>query len=169
MKRIFILLSLCLSNYVTSQIEFNHSAGGIYFLVSQDGYTGGYPGITYNPRLDMVLQEEFSLSLTTYLSAAINTSMGYAAFNAPLLVQMNVGNHASSDSDIPLGFFAGLGYSVGAYSDAGVIKGMAFSGGIKFGEMRSYGLRFEFVKGKENTESVRNNIYSIGFLYNFIR
>lgn len=137
-------------------------------LVLQQGYIGGYPGVSYNPRLDFVFQEEMSVSLTTYPTIAANSQMGYFAVHMPVLAQFNFGNHASSDAEMPIGFFGGAGYSFGAYSDAGPITGPCFSAGIKFGGERSYGLRFEMVRGKENGDD-RDKIYTLSFIYNFLR
>ncbi|MGV3632668.1 MAG: hypothetical protein ACO1O6_15795 [Bacteroidota bacterium] len=167
MKKVLMMLCLSAGTYFNAQIEFNHSTGATFLLVIQDGYIGLYPGLTYNPRLDFKVHEEVSFSVTTYPTVAANVQYGYFALQVPVLAQVNLGHNSTADSDMPVGFFAGAGYSFGVYSDAGSISGPCLSAGLKFGGMHSYGIRFEMTQGKKYLDGDRDKVFSGGFFVNF--
>lgn len=197
MKKIIIGLALVMSGSLCAQdIEFNHSAGLTYLMgiysysqVSDNvDYSGtdaiGYPGITYNPRLDFKLDRELSLSLTAYPTLCLNLHSSYnsrsgasggggsVAFEVPAGVQLNFGNHSSSRSRKDFGGFLMTGYNFGAYSGIGTVHSISTMAGMKFYlRDQAIGIRLEynipFSLDKSLNEKLQ--LFGVGLLYNFER
>jgi hypothetical protein len=189
MKHVFLCVALLLvGSRVNAQTEFSHSAGGTYILVPYsvsyvaDGidYSGstvaGFPGLTYNPRLDFVIDRNLSFSLTTYATMALNItvnsregSSGFFAVQAPLLGQLNFGHHSTARTRSGFGGFVAAGYDFGFYSAGiGVLHGPTVQAGMKFNfRQESYGIRFEYTKPIGLSKGEKAHVFGIGFLYNF--
>jgi hypothetical protein len=189
MKHAFLCgVLLFAAGRVNAQTEFNHSGGGSYIVVPysisvvEDGidYSGtvvaGYPGLTYNPRLDFVIDRNLSFSLTTYATMALNItvnsregSSGFFAVQAPLLGQLNFGHHATQRTRSGFGGFVAAGYDFGFYSGGiGVLHGPTVQAGMKFNfRQESYGIRFEYTKPIGLSKGEKAHVFGIGFLYNF--
>lgn len=196
MKKIFFCLSLFSSSFVLSQdVEFNHSAGFTY-LVGMYSYSYvdanidysetsvlGYPGVTYNPRLDFKLDRELSLSLTTYPTLCFNKTATYNsrsggsssssfAFEIPTGVQLNFGNHSSTKSRADFGGFIMAGYNFGAYSGIGKMSSITTMAGMKFYiREQAMGIRLEYniPLGLNKADNEKLQLFGVGLLYNFER
>lgn len=156
MKKIIGVVCVSVLSVVSyAQTEFSHSIGVSYIMginkytsspqeiiskgIDESGkYILGYPGLTYNPRLDFVLKENMSVSLTTYPTVAFggaNSREGAnssVAFEVPVVGQLNIGHHASERSKGRLGYYFGGGYNVGMYPGVGMGHGPTVQGGVRF-------------------------------------
>lgn len=198
MKKILIGLALLSGTLSAQEIDFNHSwgmsyIGGIY-STSEVPYDIYYPedypmdrkytfvGFTYNPRVDLDLAYEWSLSLTAYPSYIVNFSGSHynhfndpddnflLSFDIPMGVQLNYGNHSSYRSDKDLGYFVMAGYNYGAYRGLGRIQSVCLQAGMKFYiRDESFGVRVEYniPMNLEKTEKLQ--LFGIGLLYNIYR
>ncbi len=116
---------------INSQIDFNHSIGMTIlhgnYVSSSNGVTNysfskTFVGLTYNPRIDYLLNDNLSLGLSAYptycigSNVSINQDKRGFAFESPLLMQINFGNHSSENSDSRFGGFLGGGLNYGIYS-----------------------------------------------------
>lgn len=157
MKKItFCLVTLAAAFTAKAQTEYLHAIGASYIIgiYSVDyspaeeafnggdyegSFIGGYPGITYNPRINFVMTQESSLSITSYPTVAfsiVTNSRGGAAgtfaFEAPLLGQWNFGTFATALSRANVGGFFAAGYSTGFYSGIRVLSGPTAQAGFRF-------------------------------------
>lgn len=196
MKKIVLGLSMLLSQaFYAQDFEYNHSLGityllGIYSFSYQDATvkasengTQGYPGITYNPRLDLKMDRELSLSFTSYptlclsKSTSVNSragasSEGYFAFELPTGVQLNFGNHSTSRSRKDFGGFIMAGYNYGFYSGIGSHSSIATMAGCKFYiREQNIGIRLEYniPLGLNKSIDERLQLFAVGLLYNLER
>jgi hypothetical protein len=182
-KILILLLAFTAKNISAQDVEFNHSGGLTYLLgvynntteFIDETYGIGYPGVTYNPRLDFKLGREKSFSLTAYPTLCMNGSVssrngasGTFAFEIPVGAQLNFGNHSTSRSRADFGGFVMAGYTFGAYSSIGTIHSITGMVGAKFylreqplGVRLQYNLPLNLLK----TQSLQ--LFGIGLLYNF--
>lgn len=187
-KLLLVLLTYSASNFVfTQEVEFNHSAGatilvGNYYYKNNnttESNLAGYPGITYNPRIDFTLGREKSISITTYptLSANITKttnsngysgSSGYFAFEIPTGVQFNIGNHSTSRSRSDFGGFFMAGYTFGVYSDIGRYNSITGMIGAKFTfRDEPIGIRFQYNLPLNLESGEKFQLFGLGILFNF--
>lgn len=189
MKYVFLCAVLLVAgSRANAQTEFSHSAGGTYIVVPYSisvvsegvDYSGttvaGYPGLTYNPRIDFVIDRNLSFSLTTYATMALNISVnsregssGFFAVQTPLLGQLNFGHHSTQRTRAGFGGFVAAGYDFGFYSGGiGVLHGPTAQAGMKFNfRDESYGVRFEYTKPVGLSKGEKAHVFGVGFLYNF--
>lgn len=187
-KTLLSALLLCGAHFSNAQVEFNHSTGLTYLLVhsvtresnSLFDYEGttiaGYPGVTYNPRIDFVLDRNSSISITSYPTLALNLSVGsggssgYLALEAPIMGQYNFGNHSTQTTRKDFGGFVACGYNIGFYSANGLLHGPTAQAGVKFYfRDRPMGVRLEYSKPIGLSRGDKANIFGIGLLYNIER
>jgi hypothetical protein len=160
-----------------AQVEYMHSAGISYtgFVDSESSTFMGMPMLTYNPRLNFVLNDAMTISATTYaslgFSGSVNSQSGGAfslGFDLPILAQLNFGHHSSKDNDDRIGGHVGAGYGLGfltaSATGSAVYHGPVLNGGIKFGigEKVSLGFRLKYQYSLSNV-----HIFGLGALYNF--
>lgn len=185
MKKIYLIAALVfITKSLSAQdVEFNHSAGLTYLLgvynntteFIDETYGVGYPGGTYNPRIDFKIDREMSFSLTTYPTLCINGSVssqngasGSFAFEIPTGVQLNFGNHSTSRSRADFGGFVMAGYNFGAYSSIGTIHSITGMVGAKFYlKEQALGVRLQYNLPLNLEKTERLQLFGIGLLYNF--
>lgn len=201
MKKIILsaVLGLFASQSFAQDTYYAHSVGatyliGIYQYTYEESITDpfgntttvsgsesagmGYPGLTYNARLDFKLKKELSFSITSYPTICLNVSANSrsgvsegssAAFEIPTGVQLNFGHHSTTRSRKSFGGYGMLGYNFGAYSGIGTIHSITAQAGIKFEfKDQSLGLRLQYnlpVGGLEKGEKLM--MFGGGVLYNF--
>jgi len=171
MKKVTLFLGVLLSSlFAGAQVEYNHSVGltylmGMYSFEGEwageyvvENNTFGYPGVTYNARVDYAIDSDLSVSLSAYPTLCFSGSAGYNsrsgatggstfAFELPILFQLNMGHHATQDCRSDFGGFVAAGFNMGRFSGIGGIKGFNAQGGIKFFvKDRWYGLRHKYTK-----------------------
>lgn len=192
MKKLLTISAIIFfASKVSAQVEFNHSAG-LTYLIGHYTFEGvvdgvsvsenssiGYPGLTYNPRLDYLLNDNMSVSLSLYPTLCFSGSANYNsrsggssdsrfAFELPTLIQLNLGHHASRNADGDFGGFFGAGFNFGKYSGMGSLKGFTGMGGVKFYlKEKSIGIRAEFTKPIGLEDNFKATVFGLGILYNF--
>ena len=137
--------------------------------------TVGYPGITYNPRIDFKLDKEKSISLTAYpticMSGGVSSRSGASgsiAFEMPTGVQLNLGNHSTSRSRSDFGGFFMAGYTFGAYSGIGTLHSVTGMGGAKFYlKEKPVGVRVQYNLPLNLPAGESLQLFGVGLLYNF--
>ena len=196
MKRIILIITLfCVVSTSFSQ-SFMHGAG----ITVLGGYEHGgnitlAEGFTYSPRFNFLETEKLSVSVgiplsigisaTTgsydYTSNSYNSSIGFV-FNAPLIVNLNMGRGSTKENRQKFGYFfgAGFGYNHGDFIGVDNIDqngnlvstsdnnfGPAANGGIRFGvgkKHKNIELKFSYFKGLNDKKP---NIFGIAGLFNF--
>lgn len=169
MRTLLFTIFLGFHTLIYSQIQFNHSAGVAFGVFVQSNYLNFAPLLEYNPRLDYVFHAEVSVSLTTHLGIGRH-------YNLPLMVQLNLGNHASKESEFPVGIYAAAGFTrFGLWYDYHIVK-PCLSFGIKVQKNDRKSITFKmdfipnehtFVGGIPYTQFKYSDIFIFGFLRNF--
>ena len=199
MKKIILSISLFFAlNTAFSQSFMNGVGISSMFSTTSKYFTFG-GGFTYSPRFNFVETEKvsvsvgvpltFALSISTtttydnyYSSQYDSTSVGFA-FNAPLLVSLNVGRGSTKENREKFGFFisAGYGFHHGDYLVEGTdangytyvgsrslnTNGPAGNAGVRFGvgkKSKNIELRFSYMKGLTGTQP---DIFAVAGLFNF--
>lgn len=196
MKKIILSIALfCAVSTAFSQ-SFMHGAG----ITVMGGYTHGgdftfAEGFTYSPRFNFLERENLSVSVGIPLSIGIsastdsydyytdtyNSSIGFV-FNAPLIINLNMGRGSTKENRQKFGYFIGAGFgynhgdfiSTADYDQNGTLSsssdnnfGPAANGGLRFGVGRKHKnieLKFSYFKGLNDKKP---NIFGIAGLFNF--
>lgn len=198
MKKIF--LSAIISSFFTAAFSqtFMHGVGVSIFVTKiPNTQIGAFGGATYSPRINMMETEALALSIGVPLSIgtsgsySYNSSYGYTSetsalrfmFNAPLVINLNVGAGSSPENESRFGFFIGGGFAF-HYGDFNVIKvdeygnsfednaafstsGVAANAGIRIAvgsHQKNIETRLSYMKGM-NKE--RPSIFGMAALFNF--
>jgi hypothetical protein len=176
--------------------SFMHGAGlNIFVATAPGGKASVNGGVSYSPRFNFIEQDDLSVSVgipftvgvSGSYSASYNSSYGSSSsntlsvmFNAPLLINLNMGAGSTKETKSRFGYFvgAGFGYHYGSYnlSDALDYEDVA----TKFstmGPVGNAGVRFGVGSGSHNIEvrlqymkginDVKPNIFSAGAAFNF--
>ena len=198
MKKIILSAALLFSVSVAFCQSFMHGVG-ITVIGSTTGEgsnsdIGFGEGFTYSPRFNFFETEKLSVSVGIPLSLGISasTSNGYNSngyyydnstvgfvFNAPLIVNLNMGRGSTKENRQKFGYFvgAGFGYHHGDFltdDPSGYINsytsntfGPAANGGVRLGVGRKHKnieIRLSYMKGiNEN----KPNIFALAGLFNF--
>lgn len=200
MKKIILSVILFFALSTTFCQTFMHGAG-ITFMgnLNEGNFTYG-GGFTYSPRVNFVETEKLSVSAGIPLSMAFSAStsgtydsyyntynydditVGFV-FNAPLIINLNMGRGSTNENREKFGYFvgAGFGYHHGDFlvdkTDAngnnyqGTFSlntfGPAANAGVRFGVGKMHKnieLRFSYMKGLNDTQP---DIFGIACLFNF--
>lgn len=190
-----LLAIACIAGFSCYAQSFMHGAGVVVFVDKAEGSDAGViGGLTYSPRFNFVERDEMSVSvgipLSVGLSGSYSTHYGdyeresntlNFMFNAPLIVNLNLGCGATKHSHRRFGFFAGGGF---AYHYGSRSEGIVFYDDYKSkkqssttGPTGNAGVRFGVGRGHHNIEvklaymkglnDDKPNIFSAGTLFNF--
>lgn len=175
---VFPLLSL------QAQVSYMQSVGGSYLLgvvnQSSSSESVGVPGLTFNPRLNLEFSEDFSFSATSYptlggtgfLNSRSNNKP-LLGFDLPILAQFNCGQHATPESETPVGVYgaAGWGFSLITGGDqvipqyGGLLLGPTAEMGIKFLVVDySVGVRIKYMADIVQEDTA--HLIGVSLLYN---
>lgn len=166
-----MLLFVC-ANSASAQVSFSHSLGAELLF----GGEVGSPAIMYSPRLNLLnLNDAASLSVGTHLGVwlAFNSREGgAAAFDLPIVAEINFGTGSTPDADASFGGFAGLGLgfnTMGSNAAFGAVTNNAFgpvvNGGVRLflGEM-PVGARVSYLL---NVKEGGASVLGLGAFYTF--
>lgn len=144
MKRLTLIAFFFFSLSTAFSQSFMHGAGvNIFVAKAGSGSANLFGGFHYSPRFNFLETESFSLSLGLPISAgfsgsySVNYNSYYGTeednslqymFNAPLILNFNVGAGSSKETESRFGFFAGGGYGFHAGS-FNVMKTEEYGGG----------------------------------------
>lgn len=134
MKKTFTVIFFTIAMYTGYSQSFMHGAGVGVFVADApltDVAVGGM--LTYSPRFNFMENESLSLSLGVPMSIGFSGSysVSYSSyygsseentlrfmFNAPLILNLNVGAGSTKENEQRFGFFVGggFGYHYGSYA-----------------------------------------------------
>ena len=195
-KLLFVTLLALLAASASFAQSFMHGAGlNIFVATAPGGKASVNGGVTYSPRFNFIEQGDMSVSVgipftvgfSGSYSSSYNSQYGSSSsntlsvmFNAPLLVNLNMGAGASKESESRFGYFvgAGFGYHYGTYNISDILNyeetstkfstmGPVGNAGVRFGVgsgSHSIEVRLQYMKGLND---VKPNIYSAGAAFNF--
>jgi hypothetical protein len=129
----------------------------------------------------------FTVGVSGSYSASYNSQYGSSSnntlsvmFNAPLIINLNMGAGSTKETESRFGYFvgAGFGYHYGTYNLSDIINyegyatkfsaiGPVGNAGVRFGVGRgshNIEVRFQYMKG---INDVKPNIFSVGAAFNF--
>ena len=193
-KVLFIALACCATTCAFSQ--FSNGVGLAYFNTSAQGInsTNSF-GITYSPRVNVMSNDNFSVSIGLPISVGMslhvstsstdvndNNSVSVMA-DVPLLVNLNFGAGSTRDCEDKFGFFVGAGFGYhhadGAEDDTDAygdeyendyslnVYGPAADAGIRLG-MGHRGHNLEIrAQYLKGIDASKVNIIGGGVLFNF--
>jgi hypothetical protein len=199
MKKVLLSLALVFTASVSFCQTFMHGAGVAILVSSSTGNTTSVgEGFTYSPRVNFLETEDISVSVGIPLSFGISGSYsgdynnynGYNAnntlgfvFNAPLIVNLNIGRGSTKENSDKMGYFlgAGFGYHHASFNGdnldengnyiSGISKINSFgpqaNAGVRIGVGRSYKnieINLSYMKGVNATMA---SLYGLACLYNF--
>jgi len=107
------------SYYSSAEMMYSVGAVGIFPRYTDDlfkNFSEEYFGVTFSPRLNLMMGREQSLSMALYLSLLTGKypdeegNEQNLAYELPFVVNFNFGAGATHDASNPLGGFFGLGY-----------------------------------------------------------
>ncbi|MEO5684313.1 MAG: hypothetical protein ABIQ88_16850 [Chitinophagaceae bacterium] len=197
MKKCLLILSVSLLSAMAGFSQsFMHGAGlNIFVANASGGQKSVNGGISYSPRFNFIELEDMSVSVgipftvgvSGSYSANYNSQYGSSSsntlsfmFNAPLIINLNMGAGSSKEAESRFGYFvgAGFGYHHGSYNISDIIEGSEAA--TKFsttGPVGNAGVRFAVGRGSHNVEvrlqymkglnDVKPNIFSLGAAFNF--
>lgn len=177
------LFVFCCAN-LQAQLSYMHSGGGSLLVVraTENNITRGIgmPALTYNPRLNLAFSPEFSFSATSYPSISAvgffsgdGGNEGTIGLDVPVLAQLNFGQHATPESDFPIGGYVAVGW--GYTLIAGSSDIFPNYGGSSVGPTADVGFKFRIFKNsfclraKYMLDVLQDNpsdVIAFSFLYN---
>ena len=198
MKKIFCLAIVCFSVTTGFTQSFLHGAGISIFVSKVKGADiAAYGGFTYSPRINFLETESLSLSAGIPLSVGMsgsysyNSMNGYSSesnslrfmFNAPLIINLNLGAGSTKENESRFGFFVGGGFGY-HYGDFNVVKadeyGNMYDGDAAlttYGPAGNVGIRIAVGSHQKNIETRlsymkgmnenKPSIFGMAALFNF--
>ncbi|MFT3946471.1 MAG: hypothetical protein QM763_05795 [Agriterribacter sp.] len=198
MKKISLLFLFAVSFMFGFSQSFMHGAGAGVFIESAPNTDANAAfALTYSPRVNFVETEALSVSIGVPLSMGFSGSYNYSynsyygsseantlrfMFNAPAIINLNVGAGSTKENERRFGFFvgAGFGYHYGTYAkeymEGDYITYEEKYGG-SFGPAGNLGLRFAVGSHQKNIEArlsymkaiseSKTAVYGIAALFNF--
>lgn len=188
MKRLIVSALSCLAVSCAFSQSFFNGAGVTVFVTTAQGATAQSVGaLTYSPRINVMENDNFSLSLgipvSLGASGSVNSQSGSSLsfiFNAPLLCNINFGAGSTKDNDSRFGFFAGAGagYQYGTINVTDPYYGDVVSSNIStYGPVADAGVRIGVGEGTHNIEirgqfmkgmdASKANSIGVGAVFNF--
>ncbi|MBC8033528.1 MAG: hypothetical protein H7Y03_05245 [Chitinophagaceae bacterium] len=192
MKKIFVLLILCFTASGVFSQAFMHGAGvGVFVDKARYSDAKAYGTLIYSPRVNFVETETMALSVGIPITIGFSgsyTSNSYSGdsgdfgflFNAPVVVNINMGRGSTKDNESKFGYFAGagFGYHYGArtfideyydYNESSTFSayGPAANAGVRIGVGRSHKnieILLSYMRGIDDSKA---NIYGLSTLFNF--
>jgi hypothetical protein len=179
--------------------SFMHGAGlNVFVATAPGGKASVNGGLSYSPRFNFIEQENMSVSVgipftvgvSGSYSADYNSQYGSSSsntlsvmFNAPLIINLNMGAGSTKTTESRFGYFAGggFGYHYGTYNISDILNqyddGYTTTKLNTFGPVGNAGVRFAVGRGTHNVEvrlqymrglnDSKANIYSVGAAFNF--
>ena len=136
MKKMYLSVILCFSLLSGFSQSFMHGVGlSIFVSKVPTSDIAAYGGVTYSPRINFLETESLSVSAGVPLSVGMSGSYSYTSaygyddesntlrfmFNAPLIINLNVGAGSTKENESRFGFFVGGGFGY-HYGDFNVTK-----------------------------------------------
>jgi hypothetical protein len=205
MKKMFLVLAATFLSVSAFSQSFQHGVGVGFFVdkIEEEDIDGRVSfGILYNPRFNFL--ETRSMSLSIGVPLTVGFSGGYSAnystqggsyeentlgymFNAPLMLNINLGGGSSKKTNKMFGGFFGGGYGIYSanstditrydenWNEIGVDKvggstmGPAVNAGMRFGvgrlnHKKSVEVRFSYFRG---TTNYKVNLIGVNAGFNF--
>lgn len=190
-KIVFGLLTILCASAGYSQ-SFMHGIGiNVFVANASGGQSAVNGGISYTPRFNFIEGDDMSVSAGIPFTVGITGSGSYNSrsgasdgstlgfvFNAPLIVNLNMGAGSTKDAESRFGYFvgAGYGYHYGVYMAASAYDGSDVStvfnttgpvanAGVRLGVgSHSVEVRLQYMKGLND---VKPNIFSAGAAFVF--
>ncbi|OJY98008.1 MAG: hypothetical protein BGP13_10120 [Sphingobacteriales bacterium 40-81] len=198
MKKIFLLALFFISFTFGFSQSFMHGAGaGVFVAKASNADANAAFVLTYSPRVNFVETEALSVSIGIPFSVGFSGSYNYDynsyyggsetntlnfMFNAPAIINLNVGAGSTKENEKRFGFFVGggFGYHYGTYAqkyiDGDYISYEEKYGG-SYGPAGNIGLRFAVGSHQKNIEArlsymkaiseSKTAVYGIAALFNF--
>jgi hypothetical protein len=198
-KKILVLSILVFSVDAAFSQTFMHGAGANIFVTKMQNLEAhAFAGFEYSPRVTFMETESTSLTVGIPLSIGITGSYSYSSssyygtyednslgfmFNAPVMINFNVGCGSTKDNESRFGFFAGGGFGYHYQSANGTSYdeyGYPVKGGSStsdYGPAGNIGFRIAVGSHQKNIETrlsymkgistAKSNIFGVGVLFNF--
>ncbi len=195
-KCLLVCMVTILATAGASAQSFMHGAGlNVFVATAPNGKAAVNGGVSYSPRFNFIEQEDMSVSVGLPFTAGVsgsysanyNSQYGSSSsntlsfmFNAPLLVNLNMGAGSTKESESRFGYFvgAGFGYHYGSYNISDILNyeetstkfstiGPVGNAGVRFGVgsgSHNIEVRLQYMKG---INDVKPNIFSAGAAFNF--
>ena len=200
MKKTLVLLILVFTASVSYCQTFMHGVGVAVLVGSSKGSDVTVKeGFTYSPRINFFETEDISVSagipiafgISGSYSAQYNSNNGYNsdntigfAFNAPLIINLNIGRGSTKENTDKMGYFIGAGFGYhhgdfvvnnvdanGNYTAPESIKVNSFgpqgNAGVRIGvgrQSKNIEIRLSYMKGVNATKA---SLYGLACLFNF--
>lgn len=195
MKKLTFAAIACLFTLCSYSQTFMHGAGAGVYVVKADNRDAEASGtLIYSPRLNITETEEMAVSIGIPLTFGFSGSYNYSSnngssgtlgfmFNAPLMVNLNMGRGSTKENERGFGYFVGAGFGYhyttftnmvedsyyGDSNNSGSYSayGPAANAGVRFGVGNSHKnieLLLQYMKGIDDS---RANIFGLSALFNF--
>lgn len=130
----FVILSFSITSGFSQ--TFMHGVGVSVFVTKvKETQIGAFGGVTYSPRINFLETESLALSAGVPLSIGMSGAYSYNSmngygyesntlrfmFNAPMIINLNVGAGSTKENESRFGFFVGGGFGY-HYGDFNVIE-----------------------------------------------
>lgn len=198
MRKTSIVIFFTIAMYAGYSQSFMHGAGVGIFVAdapNTDITAGGM--LTYSPRFNFLENESLSLSLGIPLSVGFSGNYNYSyssyygsseentlklMFNAPLILNLNVGTGSTKENEKRFGFFAGGGFAYHYGSYVKEIKGGDYTDyveeyGSSYGPAGNIGVRIAVGSHQKSIEArlsymkavseSKTSLFGIAALFNF--
>lgn len=198
MKKICLSLILSFSLLSGFSQSFMHGVGlSVFVSKVKTSEIAAFGGVTYSPRINFLENESLSVSAGVPLSIGLSGNYSYNSmndytsesntlrfmFNAPLIVNLNMGAGSTKENESRFGFFVGGGFGY-HYGDFNVIRedeyGYLYDAEetlSTYGPAANIGFRIAVGSHKKNIETrlsymrgINDNkasIYGMAALFNF--
>lgn len=198
MNKLYLLLIAFFSTTFSFAQTFMHGVGVSIFVTKIEATDiATFGGFTYSPRVNFLETESLALSVGIPLSIATSGSYSYNSrngyysennslrfmFNAPLIINLNVGAGSTKETESRFGFFVGGGFGY-HYGDFNVIEtdedgysneteaafatyGPAANAGIRIAvgsHQKNIEARLSYMKGINQSKP---SIFGMAALFNF--
>jgi len=196
MKNFWIAIFLLGAQLPAMSQHFRHGVGLNILVATADGGKSSVDGgFTYSPRINFFEQDDMSVSVGIPLTVGVSGSYSSSynsysgsqttntlsfLFNAPLMIDLNMGAGSVEESESRFGGFVGggFGYHYGTFNLSDVMNGESIPTRINcFGPAANAGVRFAVGRGVHNVEvrlqymkginDAKPNIFSAGASFNF--
>lgn len=192
----FVILSFSITSGFSQ--TFMHGVGVSVFVTKvKETQIGAFGGVTYSPRINFLETESLALSAGVPLSIGMSGAYSYNSmngygyesntlrfmFNAPMIINLNVGAGSTKENESRFGFFVGGGFGY-HYGDFNVIEtdeygnwqegdevmsvyGPAANAGFRIAvgsHQKNIEARFSYMKGMNESKP---SIFGMAALFNF--
>jgi hypothetical protein len=200
MKKCLFILGLFMFTAMAGYSQsFMHGAGiNVFVATAPGGKASVNGGLSYSPRFNFIEKNNMSVSIGVPFTVGVsgsyssdyNSQYGSSTsntlsvmFNAPLIINLNMGAGSTKTTESRFGYFVGggFGYHYGTYNLSDALdygdNGYTVTKLNTFGPVGNAGVRFAVGRRTHNVEvrgqymkglgDSKANIYSIGAAFNF--